>query len=429
MNSEDLVRRAEMVTPGGVHTSLRNLGFPLAIVRAEGGRFWDAEGREYFDFHGAFGPILLGHRHPEVEARVREALDRVDLMGTGITELEVEAAELIVKHVPSAEKVLFCNSGSEATFHAIRLARAVTGRPGLIKFQGCYHGHHDAVAMNVITPAERMGKKDPLSAGMMAEAIAETHVCRFNDIGDVERTVRENQGKIAAVILEPIPHNVGCIMPEGDFLIGLRALCDREGIVLIFDEVITGFRHHLGGYQAICGIIPDLTTMGKAMANGYPCAAIGGKAELMDRFNTRPGGDVFFAGTFNGHAASMAACVATIKALESGDVHKRLFKLGHMMRRGLEDIFKEWGIPAVVTGFGSVFLAYFMTGTARSYDDLLRNDAEAFVGTRREALKEGVFMLPMNLKRCAVCAVHTAEDIANALDAIHRAVKRYIKQR
>jgi len=429
MSSEDLVRRAEKVTPGGVHTSLRNLGFPLAITRAEGGKFWDADGKEYFDFHGAFGPILLGHRHPEVTARVREATDRIDLMGTGITALEVEAAELIAKHVPSARKVLFCNSGSEATFHAIRLARAVTGRPGLIKFQGCYHGIHDSVAMNVISPAEKIGKKDPLSAGMMDAAIAETHVCRFNDLSDVERTVRENPGRIAAVILEPIPHNVGCIMPEGEFLSGLRSLCDKEGIVLIFDEVITGFRHHLGGYQAICGVMPDLTTMGKAMANGYPCAAVGGKAELMDRFNTKPGGDVFFAGTFNGHAAAMAACVATIRLLESGDVHRRIFRLGHMMRQGLEDIFKEAGIPAVVAGFGSVFVPYFMQGSIRSYEDLLRNDAGVFVDTRMEAMKEGVFMLPMNLKRCAVCAAHAADDIARALDAIQRAVKRYIKRR
>ena len=401
--SGDLAARAERSIPGGVNASSRNLGFPFAIARAEGGFFWDADGAKYLDFHGACGSTLLGHRHPEVDARVREAMDQVDLAGTGITEWEIKAAEMVCRNVPSAEKVLFCNSGSEATFAAIRLARAATGRPGLIKFQGCYHGHHDAVA--------------------------DTHVCRFNDLSDVERVVREHPKGIAAVILEPVPHDIGCVLPDYVFLFGLRDLCTREGIVLIFDEVISGFRHHIGGYQTICGITPDLTALGKAMANGYPCSAVCGKAALMNRFDTRPGGDVFFAGTFNGHAYAMAACAATIGLLEGGEVHRRLFRLGHMMRQGLEEIFRGAGIPAVVTGLGSVFVVYFMEGEIRCYDDLLRNDAGLFVGIRRDARPEGVFMLPVNLKRCSIAAAHTAEDIAFALEAVTRAVKRRMARR
>lgn len=319
---------------------------------------------------------------------------------------------------------MFCNSGSEATYYAIRLARAATGRNGVVKFQGCYHGFHDAVAMNVASPAAKMGQRDLLSTGMVPEVAGHTEVCRFNALEDVERVVRERPKQIAAVILEPIPHNVGCILPDQEFLLGLRNLCTREGIVLIFDEVISGFRHHLGGIQAIRGVTPDLTTLSKSMANGYPCAAVGGTASLMDHFNTRTGGGVYFAGTFNGHPCSMAACIATIKLLESGEVHRRIFRLGHMMREGLEGIFKSAGIPVVVTGFGSVFVVYFMNSPVHHYGDLLRNDAAMFVGTRLDAMRQGVFMLPVNLKRCCVSAAHTAADVAQTLDVMQAVVKK-----
>ena len=208
-------------------------------------------------------------------------------MGVGVTPVEIELAERLVDVVPSLEKVLLTATGSEATFHALRLARTVTGRRHVIKFQGCYHGWHDSVAMNVISPAERVGGKDPLSQGILPEVLDATIVCRFNDADDVERALTDHD--VAAIILEPIPHNIGAVLPKPGFLERLRELATKHGTVLVFDEVITGFRHGLGGYQAIAGVTPDLTTLGKAMANGWPVSALGGKAELMDLFSTTPG--------------------------------------------------------------------------------------------------------------------------------------------
>ncbi len=219
-------------------------------------------------------------------ATIRET----DLYGISTTELEVELAKKVVAHVPSVEQVLFCCTGSEATFHAVRLARAATGRRKLVKFQGCYHGWHDYLLRNVLSAPELVGQRDPVSAGMLDEAVDNTLVCDFNDLEGVERAVRANPEQVAGIILEPIPHNLGCILPQPGFLEGLRRLCDREGIILIFDEVITSFRHHIGGFQALAGVRPDLTTLGKAIGNGFPIAAIGGKRELMQRFNTRPAG-------------------------------------------------------------------------------------------------------------------------------------------
>ena len=234
--------------------------------------------------------------------------------------------------MPSVERVLLTETGSEATFHALRVARAATGRRHVIKFQGCYHGWHDSVAMNVISLPENVGKKDPLSKGILPEVVDATIVCRFNDADEVERALTDHD--VAAIILEPIPHNVGALLPQPGFLERLRELATKHGTVLIFDEVITGWRHGLGGYQSIAGVTPDLTTMGKAMGNGWPVSAIGGKAELMDLFSTTPGRPAFFAGTFNGHPPTSAAALATIDKLEREPVHEHVFALGERARAG-----------------------------------------------------------------------------------------------
>ena len=427
-HSLELFEKACKYIPGGVNTSIRILDPPIVFTRARGSRIYDADGNEYIDYHAAFGPPILGHNNPVVNHRVIEIMNEVDLVGVGTAEIEIRAAELIVKHVPSIEKVLFCNSGSEATYHAVRLARAVTGRKKLLKFQGCYHGWHDYLLMNVISPADKIGKKDPLSAGMLPEAVENTIVVDFNDLEGVERAVKTNRGEIAAIILEPIPHNIGCVLPKIDFLRGLREIADREGIVLIFDEVITGFRHSLGGYQKIVNVIPDLTTLGKAMANGYPLAAVGGRADLMDRFNTRPGGDVFFAGTYNAHPFCLAACIATIEQLEDGRIHEYIFRLGEMMRQGLSEMTEELGIKAYTTGFGSVFVTYFMEPPVENYTDLLRNDARLFLDYRKKMIEKGIFMLPLNLKRNHVSAAHTEEDVKITLEKSREALIELKKQ-
>ena len=418
----DLAARAARVIPGGVNSGQRRVpGLEeLVIAATSGATFTDGSGRTYTDYHAAFGPPLLGHNDPDVDGAVAAAAKTIGLMGVGVTRIEVELAERICALVPSVERVLLTETGSEATFHALRLARAATGRRHVIKFQGCYHGWHDSVAMNVISPAERMGRKDPLSQGVLPEVIDATIVCRFNDAEEVERALVDHD--VAAIILEPIPHNIGAVLPQAGFLERLRELATKHGTVLIFDEVITGFRHALGGYQSIAGVTPDLTTMGKAMGNGWPVSALGGKAELMDLFSTTPGQPVFFAGTFNGHPPTAAAALATIDKLQNEPVHEHVFRLGERTRQGLRDLYARLGLPVVVSGFGSVFITYFLEGPVTSYDDLLRNDVDLFVGYRRALMEHGIFELPLNLKRSHFSYAHVDGDVDRLLEATESAV-------
>ena len=415
MTTETLFERALAVTPGGVNSGTRGLKEPIVWDHAEGATLTDVEGKRYLDYHAAFGPIILGHNHPAVNKAVSEAMTTVDLIGVGTTELEIRLAEKVVEHVPSAEMALIIGSGTEATYMAARLARAVTGRNKLIKFQGCFHGWHDYLLMNIISPPEKIGKKDPASAGMLPEAIDNTIVLPFNDCEALEQTVKNQGQEVAAIILEPIPHNIGCVFPRADFVKKLRDLCDAHGIILIFDEVITGFRHGLGGYQEKLGILPDLTTMAKAIANGYPCAVLAGRKDLMQRFSTG-GGDVFVAGTYNGHPVSTAAALATIEQLEDGAVYEHIFRLGDKARQGLRDIAELLGIEMIVTGYGSVFVPYFMTGGVERYQDLLRNNTQADVMFRSEMTRRGIFMLPLAMKRNHISAAHTDADIDRTLN-------------
>ena len=278
----------------------------------------------------------------------------------------------------------------------------------------------------MLSPPELVGKRDPQSKGMLEAAVDATLVCRFNDLEDVERAVAANPEQIAAIIVEPVAHNSPGILPRPGFLAGLRALCDREGIVLIYDEVITGFRHHIGGYQAIAGVLPDLTTLGKAIANGFPLAAVAGRRELMQRFTSNPAGDVHFGGTFNGNAVAVEAGLATIEQLEDGRVHEHVFALGERMRTGLQEIAGRAGVPAVIGGFGSLYVLCFMEGPLESYDDALRNDTELFLRYRRELIRRGVFEMPENLGRNHISAAHTPDDIDRALavaeEALHAAL-------
>ena len=427
--SAELAARASRVIPGGVNSGQRRVpGLEqLVIAATSGSTFTDGEGRTYTDYHAAFGPPLLGHNDPDVDAAVAAAARTTGLMGVGVSEIEVELAEQLCELVPSVERVLLTETGSEATFHALRVARAATGRRYVLKFQGCYHGWHDAVAMNVISTAERVGKKDPLSAGVLPEVTEATIVCRFNDADEVARALDEHD--VAAIILEPIPHNIGAVLPQPGFLERLRELATAHGTVLVFDEVITGFRHGLGGFQSIAGVTPDLTTMGKAMGNGWPVSALGGKAELMELFSTTPGNPVFFAGTFNGHPPTAAAALATIDKLRREPVHEHVFRLGERARQELRDLYARLGVPVVVSGFGSVFVTYFLDGEVTSYDDLLRNDVDLFVGYRRELMRHGVFELPLNLKRSHFSYAHTDDDVDRLLEATETAVTTVLAAR
>ena len=422
MSNASLFQRAAAVTPGGVNSGLRRLDDPIVWKRAEGAYMVDVEGARYLDYHAAFGPIVLGHNHPAVNAAVAQAMTEIDLTGAGTTELEIRLAEKIVEHVPSAEMALIVGSGSAATFMAQRLARAVTGRDKLVKFQGCFHGWHDYLLMNVISAPEKIGQMDPASAGMLPAAIENTLVLPFNDSEALAQIVAAQGHEIAAIILEPIPHNIGCVLPKDDFLRTLRRLCDENGIVLIFDEVITGFRHSLGGYQEKLDLLPDLTTMAKAIANGYPCAVLAGRAELMLRFSGA-GGDVMASGTYNGHPVATSAALATIAELEDGTAHARIFRLGEKARRGLQEIADRLDISLTVAGYGSVFVPCFMTGAINCYADLLPNNTEADIKFRSEMTKRGVFMLPAPLKRNHVSAAHTDTDIDHTLNVAEDVLK------
>jgi len=417
--SDELTARARRIIPGGVSSSLRVLDPPRVFTRASGSRMWDADGREYIDFHAGFGPIILGHADARVRERAMETSAELDVVGAGSSELEILLAEKIQEHVPSAERVLFSNSGSEATYHAIRVSRAATGRRLVVKFQGCYHGWHDYIAANVISHPDRVGSIDPISEGIVPQALDWLVVLRFNDVDALETLMRERGHEIAAVILEPVIHTIGCVVPTDEFLAALRRTTAETGSVLIFDEVVTGFRHDLGGFQGLSGIRPDLTTFAKAIANGYPLAVICGRADLMERFNTRPDGTVMFGGTYNGHPTSLAAALATIEILEADDraIHRRLRRLGETIRTELQGMADRLGLTARAASFGSVFVTYFTDREVRSFDDALTSDAERYVAFHRGMTERGFLMLPLNLKRNHLMAAHSDEDVARMLQA------------
>jgi glutamate-1-semialdehyde 2,1-aminomutase len=427
MTAQSLAERARTVIPGGVNSGQRQVPglTDLVIAASSGAHFVDQSGRRYTDYHAAFGPPLLGFHDPDVDAALFAAMSGPDLPGVAVTAGEVELAEELVRLVPGIEKVLLTSTGSEATFHALRLSRAATGRRLVVKFQGCYHGWHDAVSLNVISAPERVGHKDPTSKGILPEVLDSTLVLPFNDSAAVRRAFADHGEEIAAVILEPVPHNIGCVLPDDEFLRCLREETRRAGSVLIFDEVITGFRHAMGGWQSLSGVTPDLTTLGKALGNGYPIAALGGGADLMEQFSTTPGAPVFFAGTYNGHPAMVAAALATLKKLQSEPVHEHVFRLGHRVREGLKEVFAELDVAAVPCGFGSVFVTYFYRGEPpRDYADLLANDVALFVGYRRRLVQDhGIFEIPLNLKRSHVSYAHTDTDIDALLEATRIAVR------
>jgi glutamate-1-semialdehyde 2,1-aminomutase len=404
---------------GGVSSSMRAQEPPIVFSRAQGARLWDADGNEYLDYHCAFGPIILGHADPRVRDRAMAAIRDYDVVGIGATELETELARRLTRLIPSVERVLFANSGSEATYHAIRVSRAFTGRRLLVKFQGCYHGWHDYVSANVISRPERVGTIDPNSAGVLPQAMEWLAVLPFNDVEALESFMSRHGRDVAAVIVEPIIHTIGCVVPSAEFLTALRRTTSEQGAVLIFDEVVTGFRHDLGGYQGIAGIRPDLSTFAKAMANGYPIAAIGGREDIMARFNTRPGGDVMFGGTYNGNPLVVAAALATIELLEADDraVHRHLYAMGDRMREGLQGVADRLGFTARAQSFGSVFVLYFTDREVRSFDDALTSDASLYVAFHRGMIERGFLMPPLNLKRNHLTAAHTADDVDRTLQA------------
>lgn len=418
--SLSLFSAASRVIPGGVNSPVRAFrsvgGYPLFIQRAAGSRIWDADGNEYIDFVGSWGPMIAGHRHPRVVEAVAEALDRGSSFGAP-TELEVRLAQTVTEAVPSMEMVRMVSSGTEATMSAIRLARAATGRDGIIKFSGCYHGHADALLVKAGSGAATFGVPD--SPGVPADFARHTHVAEFNDLESVRKLAEDNRGNIACVIVEPVAGNMGTVPPAPGFLEGLRSLCDREGILLIFDEVMTGFRVAYGGARELYGVTPDLTTLGKIIGGGLPVGAFGGRREIMQLLS--PAGGVYQAGTLSGNPLAMSAGLATLALLREEGVYAGLEEKTARLAAGIERAAAAAGASVRCTRVGSMFCVFFTDEEVRGWTTAARCDTAAFARYFRAMLERGVYLAPSQFETAFVSMAHTDEDIDRTIEAAREA--------
>lgn len=418
--SRRLVARARELVPGGAQTGLRAQAYDtgdVAFESAEGATLTTVDGDELVDYHLAFGPVVLGHGHPDVDAAAKAAVDEGVLFGAGTTRLEVDVAEALVDRLPSVEQVNFCNSGSESTYHAIRLARAYTGNETVVKFEGCYHGWHDYVDVSVYPPADRVGTKYEESDGMLSGAVEKTVVVPFNDPEAFREAVNEHADDLAAVILEPVPHSVGCLLPTDAFLATLREETAARDVPLVFDEVITAFRHSPRGAQTEFGVTPDLTCVAKALGNGYPVAAVGGREDLL----AQAGGDneagVVISGTYSGHPVGLAAAKETLRLLDEEDVQSHLTDLGARYRTGLSDLLDDRDVEGRVVGHRSVFSPQFgVTGEPRSYEDVVGLDRERFREFAQGMRDRGHFFTPNPFKRHHLSLAHDESHLERYLD-------------
>lgn len=418
--TDDVVARAREVIPGGAQTGLREQAYDLgdvAFEHADGATLTAVDGASFTDYHLAFGPVVLGHADDAVDDAVRDAVDDGVLYGTATAPLEVQVAERLVDRLPSADLVNFCNSGSEATYHAVRLARAYTGNETVLKFEGCYHGWHDYVDVSVYPPADRVGEKHPESAGTLDAAVDATAVRPFNDVDALEDAFREHGDDLAAVVLEPIPHSVGCLLPDEAFLAALESLCEDHDVPLVFDEVITAFRHSTSGMQGVFDVEPDLTCVAKALGNGYPVAAVAGARRLLEQAGGSHTDGVVISGTYSGNRVGLAAARATLDALDDRDVTDHLAALGAQYRQGLRDLMADHGVEGRVVGYRSIFSPQFgVTGDPRRYEDVLGLDEDRFRAFAEGMRDRGHFFTPNPYKRHHLSAAHTDAHLDQYLD-------------
>lgn len=415
--SKSLFAKAQHFIPGGVNSPVRAFkavgGDPLFIQSADGAYLYDADGNAFIELINSWGPMILGHNHPLIREAVQEAIGKGLSYGAP-TEAEVQIAELICQMVPSVEKVRMVNSGTEATMSAIRLARGFTGRDKIIKFEGCYHGHGDSFLIAAGSGAMTMGTPD--SPGVTKGTASDTLLAPFNNLEAVESLVQANKGEIAALILEPVAGNMGCILPKDGYLQGLRDLCTREGIVLIFDEVMTGFRLAKGGVQEVYGVIPDMTTMGKIIGGGMPVGAYGGKKEIMDYVS--PSGPVYQAGTLSGNPVAMAAGMAMLNYLnEHPETYTRLQHIGDSLVNGLKDILKELGQSYTITHIGSMYSLFFTDKEVVDLATAKHADTVLFGKYFRAMLEEGVYLAPSQFEALFLSTALTNDIIDKILTA------------
>ncbi len=423
VNSSQLFSRAKRCIPGGVNSPVRAFksvgGDPLFIKKAHGATLTDVDGKEFIDYVGSWGPMIIGHSHPAVVAAVTEAMACGSSFGAP-TEREVELAELISAAVPSMEMVRMVNSGTEATMSAIRLARAFTGRDGIIKFSGCYHGHADSLLVKAGSGAATFGVPD--SPGVPADFARHTLIAEFNDLASVDALVQESKGTVAGIIIEPVAGNMGTVPPRDGFLQGLRSLCDREGIVLIFDEVMTGFRVAFGGAQERYGITPDLTTLGKIIGGGLPVGAFGGKREIMELL--APTGGVYQAGTLSGNPLAMAAGIATIRLLNRTDFYEQLEQRSALLAVGLRQAAEQAGCPAMLARVGSMLCTFFSQEPVSGWQSAARCDTRAYAEFFHAMLDQGIYLAPSQFETAFVSSAHSVDDIERTIAAARIAFAR-----
>jgi len=421
--SKELFQKACKVMPGGVNSPVRAFksvgGSPLFIKKARGSKVWDVDGNVYIDYVGSWGPLIFGHAHPQIV----EALKRQVELGTSYgapTELEIELAELVVSAVPSLEVIRMVNSGTEAVMSAIRLARGVTGRDKIIKFEGCYHGHVDSMLVKAGSGLASLGI--PECPGIVSDLAKHTLTIPFNDIKKVEELFEAEGKNIACLIVEPIGGNMGVVPPKIGFLDKLRELTKQAGALLIFDEVMTGFRVALGGAQSLYGVQPDLTCLGKVIGGGLPVGAYGGSKQIMD--NIAPTGSIYQAGTLSGNPLAMTAGIEMLKLLSTSSIYDDLERKSEKLCAGFKSNVIKLGITASFTRVGSMFSMFFTAEDVVDFESAKSSDINFFKSYFTALLKEGVYIAPSQFEAGFMSAVHTDEEIEQTIEANYKALKK-----
>jgi glutamate-1-semialdehyde 2,1-aminomutase len=420
--SEKLFAAASRILPGGVDSPVRAFksvgGHPVFVSRAKGARIEDVDGHKYIDYVMSWGPLIHGHAPPGL----LKALAATAAKGTSFgapTDLETRLAQRVAMLVPSMERIRFVSSGTEAAMSAVRVARAATGCDLIVKFEGCYHGHADAFLVQAGSGAMTLGV--PTSPGVPSGAARDTLLARYNDLSSVEAVFSKHPRQIAAVVVEPIAGNMGVVPPQAGFLQGLRHLCDREHALLVFDEVISGFRAATGGAQQVAGVRPDLTCLGKIIGGGLPVGAYGGRADVMDL--VAPSGPVYQAGTLSGNPLAMAAGLWSLEAL-SPRLYRHVGRLGARLAAGLADAARDAGVPLQVNGFGSMLTPFFTGEPVRDYDSALKADTRAYGRFFHEMLALGIYPPPSQFEAWFLSGAHTEKDVDATIKAARRAMKK-----
>jgi glutamate-1-semialdehyde 2,1-aminomutase len=425
MSNEDLFQQAAKHIPGGVNSPVRAFksvgGTPVFFNHGQGARLWDEDGKEYIDYVGSWGPMILGHSHPAVIGAVKKQLDAG--LGYGApTTLETKMADLVCNLVPSIEKVRMVSSGTEATMSAIRLARGATGRDKIIKFEGCYHGHSDSLLVKAGSGALTIGV--PTSPGVPAELAKLTITLEYNNPEQVAKVMQEQGDEIACIIVEPVAGNMNCVPPAPGFLEGLRELCDAHESILIFDEVMTGFRVSLGGAQEYYSVIPDLTTLGKVIGGGLPVGAFGGKAEIMDQI--APDGPVYQAGTLSGNPVAMSAGLAVLENIQGDGFHQHLADTARSLVTGICDKAEQAGVSVRYNQVGGMFGLFFTDNDhVRTFSDVMACDGDSFNRFFHGMLEQGIYLAPSAFEAGFVSSAHGDAEISATIDAAAKVFKSF----